>query len=478
MEMLMLIDGERVAAFDKALRASFNPATGAKLGDYPLATREDVDRALVAAQKAKRIWAATPLVERKACLLRAADLFEEHAAELAALVTAEMGKPAMMARGEVQEVSDLLRLACSAADMHEGQVFPDPAAKDGGLGDLAFTVSEPLGVVACIGPFNFPVATLTFKTAPALVMGNAVIIKAPSEAPLTVLRYAEILAEAGFPAGVVQSLSGSGARLGEWLVGTDLIDAVTFTGSTDVGSQLISYSAPYFHRTLLELGGNDPLVITEGADLERAVGESMCRMANAGQICCITKRFIVHNSLKERYLELLAQRVGALKVGDPADADNDMGCLASERAAEEVERQIALTIEQGARLVCGGTREGAFVAPTVLDCPSEADAARDLEIFGPVWTVIGFDDDEEALAIANQSVFGLNGGVVADTLEHGMSLAARIQSGTVVCNGEGSFRRPTHCFGGYKHSGLGREGMADLIGEYSQRKTLVIRRAN
>ena len=475
MDKLLLIDGEFVPASDGGTRVSTNPATGEELGSYPLATKEDVERALDAAQKGKKIWGAMSLAERKAIVLKAADLFEERAEEIAQMITAEMGKPIMQARGEATEVYSLLRLACSAAEVHLGQTFPDPAAADGAVGTLAFTKTEPLGVVVCIGPFNFPVATLTFKTAPALIMGNAIIIKAPSDCPLLIMRYAEIMQEAGFPAGVVQALAGPGSKMGEWLVATPKIDAVTLTGSTGVGSQIYQYSAPYFHRILLELGGNDPLVITADADVDEAVAQSMCRMANAGQICCITKRFIVDNAIKDVYLEKLAAAVSGIKVGDPADASNDMGCMVSERVAKEVEEQVTHTIEQGAKLVCGGSRNGAYYDPTVLDVPADADAASDLEIFGPVWSVIGVDGDEEAVRVANQSIFGLNGGVVAGTLERGIAIASRIESGTVVANGEGSFRSPIHCFGGYKSSGIGREGIPDLIEEYSQRKTIVVR---
>lgn len=474
-DKLMLIAGEWVPASDGATKQSVNPANGDVLGSAPLATREDVERALDAAQEGKRAWAAKSQAERCAVLRRAAELFDEHLEELAQMVTAEMGKPIGMARSEAAEVPALLRLSASAADVMAGETVIDQNAQGGAIGDLAFTKVEPLGVVACIGPFNFPIATLTFKTAPALATGNAVIIKAPSDVPLTVLRYAEILNEAGFPAGTVQALSGSGAKLGEWLVATDKIDAVSFTGSTAVGTKLVEYSAPYFHHLLFEMGGNDPLVITEDADLANAVSQSLCRMANAGQICCITKRFIVQNSIKKRYLEELAKAVQGIKIGDPADESTMMGCLVNSRAAAEVVSQVEEMVAQGAKLVCGGARSGAYVEPTVLDCGKDLPIAADLEVFGPVWAVIGFDTDEEAIEIANQSVYGLNGGVISGSLEHGMAIASRIESGTVVCNGEGSFRNPKHAFGGYKRSGVGREGIADLMKEFTQRKTLVVR---
>lgn len=474
-DKLMLIDGQWTSSSSGATKPSANPATGEVLGSAPVATRDDVERALDAARAGQKEWASLSQQRRGEILRHAADLFGERQEEIARSVTAEMGKPIGMARAEAAEIPALLRLAASAADVMAGETVIDQNAEGGSIGDLAFTKIEPLGVVACIGPFNFPVSTLTFKTAPALAVGNAVIIKAPSDVALTVLRYAEILNEAGFPRGAVQALSGSGADMGEWLVATDKIDAVSFTGSTNVGSKLVEYSAPYFHHMLLEMGGNDPLIITEDADLDAAVAQSMCRMANAGQICCITKRFIVHNAIKDRYIQALAEAVGSIKVGDPADESSMMGCLVSERAAKEVISQVEETVAAGARLVCGGTREGAYVSPTVLDCTREMPIASDLEVFGPVWAVVGFDSDEEAIEIANQSVYGLNGGVIAGTLERGISIASRIESGTVVCNGEGSFRNPKHAFGGYKRSGVGREGIADLMREFTQRKTLVVR---
>lgn len=473
MDAKLLINGELTAASTGSVHESFNPYTGESLGSYPLATKEDVECTLNAAQKGKKTWAAMSFNDRVPILLKAADIMEKHADELAEMISREMAKPIAMARSEVSEIPALFR-SCVAAGMHHvGTVFPNKSAANC-LGDVAFTVTEPLGVVVCIGPFNFPLSTLTFKTAPSLTMGNAVIIKAPSEVPLTVLRYAELLNEAGFPKGVVQALSGPGSQLGEWLVDNEKINAVGFTGSTAVGAQLLRYSAPHFHRNLLELGGNDVLIITEDADIDNAAAQSMIRSANAGQICCVCKRFLVHNSIKDQYLEKLIANLKQLKIGDPLDEAVDMSCLVSESAAKSAESQIVHTIDQGAKLLLGGKREGTIIYPTVLDCTKHMDVAKDLEIFAPVWSVIGFDNDDEAIEIANSSVYGLNGGVISGSTKRGINLASRIEAGTIVANGHGLFRRDIHCFGGYKHSGMGREGISDLLNEYSQRKTIVI----
>lgn len=474
MNMKMLINGKFVGASDGAVAESVNPLNGEVLGTYPVATKEDVEAALDAAQAGKKAWASMSVNQRNAVLLKAAELFDKYADELAELQCSEMAKPIMMCKGEVSEIAPLFRSCVSGVAHSHGEVFPNNDAA-GSYGDLAVTVTEPLGVVACIGPFNFPVSTLTFKTAPALTMGNAIIIKAPSDVSLTVLRYTEILNEAGFPDGVVQAISGPGSTVGEWLIDTPKIDALGLTGSTAVGSHMMAVAGKYFHRVLLELGGNDAVIITEDANLEQAVGESMCRFVNNGQVCCTTKRFLIPNSLKAKYIEMLAGAVGGFKLGDPMDPNNDMGPLVSEKAAIGVEEQIKHTIAQGAKLVCGGERKGAFITPTVLECTRDMDVAKDLEIFGPVWSVIGYDTEDEAVEIANQSCYGLNGGVIAGTLERGIALASRIEAGTVVCNGASLWRRDTAPFGGYKCSGVGREGVLDLLKEYSQRKTLVMK---
>lgn len=470
----MLINGQPAEASDGAVMESYNPYSGELLGTCPVATKEDVDRTLAASAAGQKVWAAMSYEQRAEIMLKAVRILELHESDMSALQCREMGKPIGMCRDEWQEVLRLIRGFVAAGKHQYGKTFPNVSAQ-GGLGDVAFTVTEPLGVAVCIGPFNFPLTTPTFKAAAALILGNSVIIKAPSDCPLTVLRYVHLLNEAGFPAGVVQAVSGRGSVMGDWLTDNDIVRVVGFTGSTQVGSHLMELASKHFVRTLMELGGNDALIITEDASIEKAAGESLCRTANAGQICCISKRFLVHNSIKQQYIEKLVENLKGVRLGDPLDPETQMSCMVSERAAKTVEEQIAHTVAQGARLVYGGERKGAMMQPTVLDCTKDMDIAKDMEVFGPVWAVIGFDSDDEAIEIANSSVYGLNGGVIAGTLERGITLASRMHCGTVVANGEGSFRRDTHCFGGYKHSGVGREGIMDLMEEFSQRKTIVIR---
>lgn len=471
----MQINGCAVESTDGSTKESINPATGAVLGTYPCATKMDIERTLDAAQKGKKVWSAMSFNQRAEILLKAADILEAHSEELAILQSQEVGKPIKQSRVEVANTIALFRSSVAAGKYRFGRVFPNNAAA-GELGDLALTVRDPLGVICCIAPFNLPIYTLSFKVAPSLTMGNAVIIKAASDAALLTLRYAELLEEAGFPAGVVQAISGPGGAVTDWLIDTDKINAISFTGSTRVGSLLMAKSAPYFHRLLLELGGNDAVIICEDADMDRAITESMGRIANAGQICCVTKRFLVHNSIRATYVEKLVEALKKVKMGDPLDPAMDMGPCVSESAAKEVEKQIALTVKQGARLVYGGTRKGAFIEPTLLDdVKKDMDAAKDMEIFGPVFSVIGFESEKEAVEIANQSSYGLNAGVISGDLARGIRLASKLEAGTVVANGASRWRRDTAPFGGYKKSGLGREGIEDILDEVSQRKTLVIK---
>jgi succinate-semialdehyde dehydrogenase/glutarate-semialdehyde dehydrogenase len=473
--MQMIIGGKKVDSSDGKFLEAINPATNEVLGTYPCATKKDAEQALDYAQAGKLVWRKMSFNERARILSKAADLFEQHADELAELQCKEMGKHIFMCKGELTEVPALLRSSVAAGMHMLGEVYPNNDA-GGVLGDLAVSVSEPLGVVLCIAPFNFPISTLTFKVAPALATGNAVIIKAPSDAALSILRYTEILVTAGIPDGVVQVLSGPGQTVVDWLIDTDKINAVSFTGSTEVGIGLVTKSAKYLHKTFMELGGNDPCVIFEDANLDYAVGEAMTRILNAGQICCGTKRFLVHNTIKAQFVKKLTDAVSRVTVGNPLDPKVNMGPCVSESAAKKVAAQVGKTIEQGAKLAFGGKREGAFYTPTILDAVTkDMDIAKDMEIFGPVFPIIGFDSEAEAVAIANQTCYGLNAGVITGDLARGISVAAKLQAGTVVANGASLWRRDTAPFGGYKMSGMGREGIQDLIKEFTQRKTLVIK---
>jgi succinate-semialdehyde dehydrogenase/glutarate-semialdehyde dehydrogenase len=310
-------------------------------------------------------------------------------------------------------------------------------------------------------------------------MGNAVIIKPTSGVALTLIRYTEWLIEAGVPGNVVQVVTGAGATIGGYLVDTNKINCVSFTGSTEVGIALSQCSARYMHRILMELGGNDPFIVFDDANIEAAVEDSMLRLITAGQTCCTAKRFIVHNKVRERFTMLLIERLKKVKIGDPQLEDTELSCCVSEKAAKDVESQVNETISQGAELLFGGKCNGAFYEPTVLgSVTKDMDVAKDMEIFGPVFPIIGFDTEDEAVAVAIQTRYGLNAGVMSGDMIRGLRVASKIQAGTVVANGSGHWRNTGAPFGGYKMSGIGREGIRYTLEEMSQLKTIAIKGIN
>jgi succinate-semialdehyde dehydrogenase/glutarate-semialdehyde dehydrogenase len=344
--------------------------------------------------------------------------------------------------------------------------------------DVIFTRREPLGIVVCVVPFNHPASLYTQKIAPALAMGNAIIIKPASHNPLTVIRLTELLLEAGVPGNVAQVVTGSGSVIGDHLVSSPRIDAITLTGSTEVGITVAEQAAKHLHHVYLELGGNDPLIIFDDVDVEKAVDEVVVSRAyNAGQTCASSKRIIVQNSIRQAFTEKLVKKLGDLRIGDPLDPQTDIGCLITEKAALDVQRQVKHTVEQGARCILGGAPyDRTFFPMTVLvDVTPNMDIAKDLEVFGPVFPIIGFDTAEEAIEIANSSIFGLMGGVMTGDYKKALKIATALECGGVVINGSGNYRPPELAFGGYKMSGLGREGVSATLEEMSQLKSIVLK---
>jgi succinate-semialdehyde dehydrogenase/glutarate-semialdehyde dehydrogenase len=357
-------------------------------------------------------------------------------------------------------------------------------------------VYEPIGTVLAIVPFNAPLMLFSYKVAPALAAGNAVIVKPPTSNPLALLKVASLLLEAGVPGDALQVITGNGSIVGDCLVKDPRIDAVTLTGSTEVGVEIAGILAKRLAPCALELGGNDPFIVLEDAyDVEEAARlAAFWRFNSSGQICISPKRFIVQNSIKERFTRAVLNFVDSIEMGYDYDVRAEvakyidtpfsdfkpgkmvMNCLISEKAAKTVESQINRTIEQGAKLLRGGKRRGAFIEPTVLDgVTADMDVARDMEIFGPVFPIIGVDTVDEAINIANGSCFGLSGCVMTNDWKKGMRVASEIESGEVIVNGTTTYRNMMQPFGGYKMSGLGsREGFFTL-GEVVQEKVIIFK---
>lgn len=472
----MLIDGKKVEASTGATDSIVNPATGAEVAKVPSAGSDDVARVLAAAKAAQPTWAAKPVHERVAIVRRFLELVERDKDDLARVLSAESGKPITEARAEIANIP----IAFNAFSERVKHLY-DPAIPAGSEAgqehNVVLTVREPLGVVVAIIPFNFPGDLFDQKVAPALLAGNAVIVKPPETNPLALIHLTHLLDEAGVTPGAINVVTGGGLEVGAPLAASPDVHLVTFTGSTEVGIATASSTAKNLTHVALELGGNDAFIVLADADVELAASEvPWGRMYNAGQVCCASKRFLVHRSVVAEFEKRVVALLGAIRVGDPADEATQMGPLITEHAAREVEKQINLTLDQGGRLLLGGKREGAYVTPTVItDIPRTADVARDLEIFGPVVSIIPFDMTDEAVDIANASIFGLSNAVFSRDFQTAYQVSQRLESGGVVINGASFFRSFEQPFGGYKHSGIGREGVFSTFDEVTQRKSIILK---
>ena len=475
-KMKMFINGREADASDGGVFEVINSATHEYIDTVPKATAQDVEEAIEAAQEGKKVWAATPVHERARILTLAADRIDERREELAHSLSEEMGKIIREARGEIRVCAQILRGFAQAACSHYGHTMTD--YQIGAEKDVIFTRYEPLGVIACISPFNYPVELCTQKFAPALATGNAVIIKPASDNPLTVMKIVKILLESGVPGNVLQLVTGSGGSIGDLLSSSEKIQAITLTGSTEVGVHVLETAAPTLKKTFFELGGNDPFIVFDDADLSLAIKEAAAgRVQNAGQTCCSPKRFLVQNTVKKAFIEGVLEYYKNIKRGNPVDDDTEFGSLINARAAKTVDEQVKLTVSQGAKLVCGGyIYNETWYEPTLLDdVTPDMDIARDMECFGPVMPVIGFDTEEEAVRIANNTIYGLQAGVMTKDMRKAIRVAEKLECGGVVINGSGNYRDLDQPFGGNKKSGIGREGVSVTLNEYTQEKSYIMK---
>ncbi|MGM9521193.1 MAG: aldehyde dehydrogenase family protein [Oscillospiraceae bacterium] len=474
--MKMYIDGQRVDARDGKTFDVVNSATQEFIDTVPMAAAEDVERAINAAQEGKKLWAATPVHERARIMLKCADAIDERREELARSLSQEMGKIIREARGEIRVCAQIIRGFAQAACSSYGHTMTD--YQIGTEKDIIFTRREPIGVIACISPFNYPVELCTQKFAPALAAGNAVIVKPASDNPLTLMKVIEICLDNGIPGNVLQLVTGSGSKIGEQLALSDKINAISLTGSTEVGLRVMELASKTLKRTFFELGGNDPFIVFDDCDMELAIKEAVNgRVQNAGQTCCSPKRFIVQKSVKDEFIKGAIERIKGLKHGSPLDDETDFGSLISPKAAKDVDAQVQKTIAQGAKLVCGGRLYNeTYYEPTILDGVTlDMDIAKDMECFGPVIPVIEFETEEEAVAIANATCYGLQSGVMTKSMSRAMRVASELECGGVVINGSGNYRDLDQPFGGNKMSGIGREGVSVTLGEYTQEKSYIMK---
>ncbi len=473
--MKMMIDGKKADSVSGETFDIINPATGKVIDSVPKATAEDIRMAVTAAVRGQKKWARVPVSQRADILYKFIDIVEENKESLAQTLCAENGKPISEARGEIANIRIAFSGFIEHAKHYYGTIIP-PGTEAGQEKHMQLVTREPIGVVACIIPFNFPCDLFDQKVAPALMMGNAAIVLPSSDNPLTLMTLTEMLTDAGVPDGVIQCLTAPGA-VKDAAVLDPRVHLVTLTGSTQVGIETARLAAENLTHTALELGGNDAFILLDDGDVDLAVEEMVWgRMYNTGQVCCASKRFLVHNSIKDEFTRKVVERIKQLRVGDPREEDTQIGCLISEKAAIKVEKEVERTVEQGGRIILGGKRNGAFYEPTVIaDVPKTADVAKDMEIFGPVVPVIGFDTDDEAIEIANNSVFGLSSCVFSRDQKRAFRVASAMEAGGAVINGASFFRAFEMPFGGWKHSGIGTEGVMSTFDEMTRVKNIVLK---
>ncbi len=476
--MKMLIDDKWVEASDNNWLSIRNPGTGVEIDKVPQATLQDVERVVAAAQKGKEAMRRLTALQRYEILTRIAAAIEAKGAELGKLLAEENGKPIQQTRAEVAVAASLFRNFGEEAKRIFGRVMPVDAVK-GNERHFAFTIRQPLGVVAAIVPFNYPVELWAHKAASALAAGNAVISKPPSACPLALLKIAELMQEVGMPPAAHQMITGPGAVIGDFLARSKGIQLITVTGSTEVGVRIAELASQNLKKVHMELGGNDALIILADADLEKAAEAVVLgRLARGnGQICCAVKRIFVEAPIFERFADLLTKKALALKLGDQLQEDTDCGPLISEKAAIEVEAFVNGAIQGGAILRAGGHRHQAFMEPTVLtDVPVDNPAFKE-EVFGPVAPLVRFTSVEEAIHQANDSPYGLQSAVFTNDINKALEIAYKLEAGGVIINWSSALRVETLPFGGIKMSGHGREGVHDTLDEMTDQKTIVIHNA-
>ena len=466
--MKFLINGEFIDKSDHY--DVINPYNGEIVDTVPIGYRNDVDKAIEAANNAKKVLNDLSAKEVSINLFNACEELEKESENIAKLIVREAGKPYKQAIVELQRSVETLQFAAEEAKRIYGESVPIDATGSTDARFLAFTKKVPLGVVGTITPFNYPVNLALHKIAPAIAAKNTVVMKPSMEAPLSALRLAEII-DNHFPDGVINSVTGYGSEVGDAMVVSSDVNKISFTGSVATG--LFISSRAGMKKLTLELGGNDPLVVLDDADIEKATDAAVSgAFLFSGQVCIGVKRIILDNGIADEFLDAFVKKASRLKMGNPMDESTDIGPLINESAAINVETAVNSAIDDGADLILGGNRKDCFFEPTILDnVTMDMDMVAN-ETFGPTAPIIRVDGIDEAIRQANNTQYGLQAGVFTENIRSALRCANEIDAGSVLINKESTFRTDAMPFGGFKSSGIGKEGIKYAVEDMCKTKLI------
>ena len=467
-----LLSGAWIGADSGETIAVTNPANGEVVANVPRMGKAETERAIIASAAAQKHWKTLTAATRAAILKRWFDLIKLHAEDLAQILTAEQGKPLAESRGEVNYGASFIEWFAEEAKRVYGETIPSPASDR-----RLLVIKQPIGVTAAITPWNFPIAMITRKAAPALAAGCSMIIKPAEQTPLSAIALAVLAEEAGVPAGVLQVITGKAREIGAVICESPIVSKLSFTGSTEVGRILMAQCAPTIKKLSLELGGNAPFIVFDDADLDAAVeGAMISKFRNAGQTCVCANRLFVQDGVFDVFAEKLAAKVTVLKVGDGTADGVTQGPLIDMAAIEKIESHVADAVKKGAKLMQGGKRHalgGTFYEPTVLADVSVDSLIFSEETFGPVAPLFRFKSDDEVIELANRTEFGLASYFYSRDIGRIWRVAEALEYGMVGVN-TGMISNEVAPFGGVKQSGLGREGSHHGIDEYLEIKYIAM----